>query len=153
MSLHDEIAKATIESVRSSLTRHMPTSPQRDYFLWGISKDNPYREDFLQMVGIHQIVNLSSQMIGDLIEPQDRQTIAQYCGRINAYFLYEIMSDNLANGLSSLCVMDENASVRQDILDTFNRAMVGRLKGEHDNTVELLKPIEGLTKNISCFAQ
>jgi len=153
MSLHDEITKATIESVRSSLTRHMPTSPQRDYFLWGISKENPHRDDFLQMVGIHQIVNLSSQMIGDLIEPEDRQTIAQYCGRINAYFLYEIMSDNLANGLSSLCVIDQNAAARSKILHTFNNVMITRLKGEHNATIELLKPIEGLTQTISCFAQ
>ena len=153
MSLHDEIGKATIESVRSSLMRHMPTSPLRDYYVWGISKENPHRDDFLQMVGINQLINLSSQMIGDLIEPENRQTIAQYCGRINAYFLYEIMSDNLANGLSTLCIIDENASVRHDILYAFNEVMVGRLKGEHNATAELLKPIEGLTKNISCFAQ
>ena len=56
MTLHDEIAKATIENVRSSLMRHMPLSPQRDYYLWGISKANPYREDFLQMVGINQLI-------------------------------------------------------------------------------------------------
>jgi hypothetical protein len=148
VSLHDEIAKATVESVRSSLMRHMPASPLRDYYVWGISKENPHRDDFLQMVGINQLINLSSQMIGDLIEPENRQTIAQYCGRINAYLLYEIMSDNLANGLSSLCVIDENASVRHDILHTFNEVMVGRLKGEHNATTELLKPIEGLTKNI-----
>jgi len=153
VSLHDEIAKATIENVRSSLMRHMPTSPQRDYYLWGISKQNPFREDFLQMVGIRQIINLSSQMIGDLIEPEDRQTVAQYCGRINAYFLYEIVSDNLANGLSSLCVNDQNAEVRRTILRTFNDVMVGRLKGEHNNSAELLRPIENLTQSISFFAQ
>ena len=153
MRLHDEIAKATIENVRSSLMRHMPASPQRDYYLWGISKANPFRDDFLQMVGIYQLINLSSQMIGDLIEPENSSTVAQYCGRINAYFVYEIMSDNLANGLSSLCVVDENASLRRDILYTFNNVMVGRLKGEHNATAELLKPIEGLTKTISCFAQ
>jgi hypothetical protein len=153
MSLHDEITKATIENVRSSLMRHMPVSPLKDYYLWGISKENPYRSDFLQMVGIYQLINLSTQMIGDLIEPEDQQTIAQYCGRINAYFMYEIMSDNLANGLSSLCVIDDNAAARSDILHIFNNVMVGRLKREHTNTAELLKPIETLTKTISCFAQ
>jgi hypothetical protein len=153
MSLHDEIAKATIENVRSSLMRHMPISPQRDYYLWGISKKNPLRDDFLQMVGINQLINLSGQMIGDLIEPEDQQTIAQYCGRINAYFLYEIMSDNLANGLSSLCVIDENAATRREILSAFNSAMVARLKGEHRSSAALLKPIEELTRNVSCFAQ
>src|SRR4030095_6123092 len=95
VSLQDEIAKATVENVRSSLMRHMPASPLRDYYLWGISKENPHREDFLQMVGVNQLVNLSERMIGDLIALENRQTIAQYCGRINAYFLYEIMSDNL----------------------------------------------------------
>jgi hypothetical protein len=67
VSLHDEIAKATVESVRSSLMRHMPASLLRDYYVWGISKENPHRDDFLQMVGINQLINLSSQMIGDLI--------------------------------------------------------------------------------------
>jgi len=153
MSLHDEIAKATIESVRSSLMRHMPPSPQKNYYLWGISNSNPHREDFLQMVGIYQLINLSVQMIGDLIEEVDRQTVAQYCGRINAYFLYEIVSDNLANGLSSLCVIDQNASNRRDILHAFNHVMTTRLKGEHNATAELLKPIEGLTQSISSFAQ
>jgi hypothetical protein len=153
VTLHDEIAKATIENVRSSLMRHMPLSPQRDYYLWGISKANPFREDFFQMVGINQLINLSSQMIGDLIEPENRQTVAQYCGRINAYFMYEIISDNLANGLSSLCVIDQNASDRREILYAFNDVMVGRLRGQHNATAELLRPIEEMTKNISFFAQ
>jgi len=153
MSLHDEIAKATIENVRSSLTRHMPGSPLRDYYLWGISTANPYREDFLQMIGVRQLINLSAQMIGEVIEPDDRQSIAQYCGRINAYFLYEIMSDNLANGLSSLSVNDENAAIRRQILHTFDEVMVSRLKHQHNATAELLKPIEELTRTISCFAQ
>ncbi len=153
MSLHSEIAKATIENVRSSLVRHMPHSPQRSYYLWGISNNNPYQEDFLQMIGLNQLINLSTQMIGDLIEPEDQQTIAQYCGRINAYFMYEIISDNLANGLSSLCVFDENASIRRDILYSFNEVMVSRLKDEHNDTIELLRPIEELTRNVSCFAQ
>lgn len=153
MNLQNEIAKATIEAIRSSLMRHMPASPQRNYYLWGISNENPYKDDFLQMIGVNQLINLSAQMIGDLIEPDDRQTVAQYCGRINAYFMYEIVSDNLANGLSSLCVIDQNASIRRDILHAFNHVMVSRLKGEHNNSAELLKPIENLTQSISSFAQ
>ncbi len=153
MSLQTEITKATIENVRSSLMRHMPQSPQRSYYLWGISTDNPYRNDFLQMIGINQLINLSSHLIGDLIEAEDQQTVAQYCGRINAYFMYEIISDNLANGLSALCVIDENASSRRDILHAFNHVMVSRLKGEHSNTEELLRPVETLTQGISSFAQ
>ncbi len=153
MSLQDEIANATIESVRSSLMRHMPESPLKDYYLWGISTENPNGEDFLQMIGVRQLINLSTQMIGEVIEPEDRQTIAQYCGRINAYFLYEIMSDNLANGLSSLCVNDHNVSIRRIILNRFDNVMVSRLKGEHNATAELLKPVERLTQTISCFAQ
>jgi hypothetical protein len=153
MTLHDEITKATIENVRSSLMRHMPASPQKDYYLWGISTNNPYREDFLQMIGVRQLINLSSQMIGELIEPEDRQTVAQYCGRINAYFLYEIVSDNLANGLSSLSVSDQNATIRRNILQTFDSVMITRLKHEHNASVERLKPIERLTQTISCFAQ
>lgn len=153
MSLQNEITKATIESVRSSLMRHMPISPQRNYYLWGISNENPYRDDFLQMIGVNQLINLSCQMIGDLIEPNDQQTVAQYCGRINAYFMYEIISDNLGNGLSSLCVIDDNASSRRDILQVFNHVMVTRLKGEHNNTAELMRPVENLTQSISSFAQ
>jgi hypothetical protein len=153
MSLHYEITAATIENVRASFMRHMPASPQKDYYLWGISSDNPYQEDFLQMLGIKQLVNLSLKLIGDLIEPDDRHTIAQYCGRINAYFLYEIVSDNLANGLSSLCMNDQNAANRRDILRAFDNVMVTRLKRQHSDTAELLKPIESLTHNISCFAQ
>ncbi|HUN07643.1 MAG TPA: hypothetical protein PLQ56_13630 [Aggregatilineales bacterium] len=153
MSLQAEIAKATIENVRSSLVRHMPLSPQRNYYLWGISNANPYREDFIQMIGVNQLINLSTQMIGDIIEPADQATIAQYCGRINAYFMYEIISDNLANGLSALCVFDDNASMRRDVLHAFNHVMVTRLKGEHNDTASLLQPVENLTKNISCFAQ
>lgn len=153
MSLHDEIAKATLENVRSSLLRHMPASPQKDYYLWGISTENPYQEDFLQMLGIRQLINLSLKLIGDLIEPDDRQTVAQYCGRINSYFLYEIASDNLANGLSSLCVNDQNAMMRRNILRTFDNVMITRLKREHNASAELLRPVESQTQIISCFAQ
>jgi hypothetical protein len=153
MNLQNEITKATIESIRSSLLRHMPDSPQRDYYLWGISRQNPYQDDFMQMIGVKQLINLSTHMIGDLIAQEDRQTVAQYCGRINAYFMYEIVSDNLANGLSSLCVIDDNAAVRRDILRVFNNVMVERLTGQHNNTAELLQRIEGFTREISCFAQ
>lgn len=153
MSLQAEITKATIESVRSSLVRHMPSSPQRNYYLWGISTSNPYQADFLQMIGLNQLINLSTQMIADLIETEDQATIAQYCGRINAYFMYEIISDNLANGLSALCIYDDNSTMRRDILHAFNHVMVSRLRGEHNDTVELLRPIQSLTRNVSCFAQ
>jgi hypothetical protein len=153
MKLQDEIAKATIENVRSSLMRHMPDSPLKEYYLWGISAKNAYREDFLQMIGVRQLINLSSQMIADLIEPDDRQTVAQYCGRINAYFLYEIVSDNLANGLSSLSVVDRNATIRRNILKTFNNVMITRLQQLHTATADLLRPVEGLTRTISGFAQ
>jgi hypothetical protein len=153
MSLMTEIAKATIENVRSSLVRHMPVSPQRNYYLWGISTSNPYQAEFLQMIGVNQLINLSTQMVGDLIEPEDQATIAQYCGRINSYFMYEIISDNIANGLSALCVADDNAAIRRDILHSFNHVMVSRLKGDHSHTADMLQPIEGLTRNVSCFAQ
>lgn len=153
MSLQSEITKATIESIRSSLVRHMPNSPQRDYYIWGISNQNPYREDFLQMIGVNQLINLSIHMIGDLIEPEDRQTVAQYCGKINSYFMYEIVSDNLASGLSSLCVIDSHAAARRDILHAFNHVMITRLKGEHNASADLLMPIEGNTRKISGFAQ
>jgi hypothetical protein len=153
MSLHSLMLDSTVANLRHSLLQHMPMSPQQDFYLWGISSENPAQDAFLQMKGIKQMVNLSYHLMGDLIEPDSWNEIIYHVGLINTYFTYEVVSDDLGIGLSPLMGRDTTFSLRREILYAFNYVMVERLSGEPTATALLLEPLEQLLTPISGFYQ
>src|SRR5690349_10979745 len=114
MPLSSLMMEATVENIRRSLHRDMPVSPQQDFYLWGIDSENPYRDAFLQMKGIKQTVNLAQHLLADLVEPDSWKEVADYAGRLNAYFTYEVVSDDLAIGLSPLIGGDATFPLRRE---------------------------------------
>jgi hypothetical protein len=152
-SLHSHLVDATIEQIRLSLHRHMPISQQRDFYLWGISPDNRERDNFLQMMGVMQLIKLSASLLDGLVKPEHWPKLAKYAGQINAYFLYEIVSDDLAIGLSPLATGDTGYPLRREILFAFNYVMNERLNGEPTHTTLLLEPLEHFSRHISGFTQ
>lgn len=152
-TFHECLRQATLEQIRNSLTRHMPDGAQKDFYLWGVSTENPTQEDFLQMVGMNQIINLSTRILQPLIQPEDWQRVACAAGLLHAYFMYELVSDDLAVGLSLTPTRNASIQARQDILHSFNGAMVKRLSGVPNRSTELLEYIQPSTANISGYNQ
>jgi hypothetical protein len=153
MPLRSLMMDATVENIRRSLHRDMPASPQQDFYLWGIDPENPYEDAFLQMKGIKQMVNLAQHLLADLVQPDSWKDVADYAGRLNTYFTYEVVSDDLAIGLSPLMAGDTTFPLRREILYAFNYIMVERLTGEPTPTALLLEPLEKFIASISGFSQ
>ena len=153
MSFQQCLVQATVEKIKTSLMQHMPAGVQRDFYLWGISPANPNRDEFLQLIGMNQVINLASHILGPMVKPDDWQTLAEYSGLIHAYFMYELVSDDLAIGLSLLPNRDALIQTRKDILHSFNGAMVKRLSGVPNHSSELLEFIQPSTLNIDGYNQ
>jgi hypothetical protein len=153
MSLRSLLLDSTVENIRHSLHRHMPNSHQRDFYLWGLSAESSLQDTFLYAMSVTQLINLSAFLLKDLVEPEHWQKLAWYAGRLNAYFMYEIVSDDLAIGLSPLAVADPTYPLRREVLYTFNYVMVERLSGEPIHSAHLLEPVQGLSRSISGFTQ
>ncbi|MBA3874340.1 MAG: hypothetical protein H0X30_34855 [Anaerolineae bacterium] len=153
MSFQQCLVQATIEKIKTSLMQHMPAGVQRDFYLWGISPTNANRDEFLQLIGMNQVINLASHILGSMVKPDDWQTLAEYSGLIHAYFMYELVSDDLAIGLSLLPSRDASVQTRKDILHSFNGAMVKRLSGVPNHSSELLEFIQPSTLNIDGYNQ
>ncbi len=109
---------------------------------WGLDDRTPEHNTFAQITGLVQLSNLSATLLGDLLPEAQYPEIASYCGAINAYFFYEIISDNLAHGFGPLAVHDPTYLQRRDLLQYFNEAMIARLSGhidDADHRMEVLK--------------
>jgi len=153
MSFQQCLAQATLDKIKASLDEHMPAGVQRDFYLWGLSPENPNRDEFLQLVGMNQIVNLATHILEPMVKVENWQTAADYCGLIHAYFMYELVSDDLAVGLSLLPRRDASIQTRKDMLHSFNGAMVKRLSGVPNHSSELLEFIQPTTLNVVGYNQ
>jgi len=153
MSFQHCLKQATLEKIKTSLIEHMPAGVQRDFYLWGISSANTNRDEFLQLIGMNQVVNLATHILEPMVKVDDWQKLAEYSGLIHAYFMYELVSDDLAVGLSLLPNKDSSIQIRKDILHSFNGAMVKRLSGVPNPSSELLEFIQPNTLNISGYNQ
>lgn len=153
MSLRSLMLDSTVDNIRHSLERHMPLSQQRDFYLWGTAPENPLQDTFLYAMSVTQIINLSAYLLEDIVAPEDWKKLARFAGRLNTYFMYEVVSDDLAIGLSPLAVKDPTYPLRRQILYAFNHVMVERLSGEPTHSADMLAPLQSLTGAISGFTQ
>ncbi len=144
--------EATVAGLEASLYQHMPASPQRDYLAWGISRENPDQQYFLQTIGLLQLVNLTATLLDGLVDDYLWGQLIDYTIYMNVYQIYEIVSDNLAIGLGRPA-RDAQTQFQRTLLSAFNHAMIERL---HDNpmpTLQMLEPLQAYTASISCFGQ
>lgn len=145
---------ASVTGFESSVRRHMPASPYRDYCLWAMSSDNPRRDDYLQTVGIIQLVNLTVMLLDDLIGDDDWEELTDLSVVMNAYLIHEAASDNLANGLRNIQPRDTTFRLRKNTLYTFNGVMLKCLDNDdRQSAIELLESIKAAARRISNFEE
>lgn len=147
------ILQATIGHARTLISKHVPQSVQRDFLLWALADNNPHRKNYLQITGINKTSELAAALLCDLFDPSVLEKLSFYAGALNAYFYFEVISDNLAIGLASPQNHDLGWKQRQSVLLHFNTIMQQKLMGEQTPAAALLSPLSGQISNISSFQQ
>ncbi len=104
----------------------MPAGPYRDFVTWAFSTRNPRQREFLQATGVLQLINLNTTLLSGLIDDDDWPALLAFTGRMNAYQVMEVVSDNLAFGLGGPS-LDEGALQRRALVSSVNRAMIEAL--------------------------
>jgi hypothetical protein len=150
--VYRRMLEATVEGLRKSLYQHMPASPQRDYLTWGISPQNPDQQDFLQTIGLLQLVKLTATLLDGLVDGYLWDQLTDYTIYMNVYQIYEIVSDNLAIGLGRPA-RDAKTQSQRAVLAGFNNAMIEQLRGTLTPTDQMIEPLQAYTGTISCFGQ
>jgi hypothetical protein len=96
---------------------------------------------------------LGAYWLKDLFDQQTASSLANYLGALNAYFFFEVISDNLAMGLARPDNSDKQWHVSKEILLHFNAAMQAKLSGSPELTFFLLSSLSEKINTISCFNQ
>ena len=97
MSFQQCLERATLEKIRCSLMKDMPSGPQRDFYLWGISPANVNRDFFYKYssVLVHradhirlQNIQLSYDLEGDLLKKLPLKTGCFYVNWSNVGIIW-----------------------------------------------------------------
>jgi hypothetical protein len=145
----------TLSGFESSLHRHMPDSPYRSFYLWGLRQENDFSKTWQEVIGIPQFVNLTVYLLADFVKEDDWERLLEFSSVMNSYLIYETLSDNLAIGLEHVPRgrTQESYTLQREVLYNFNNAAIMRLEGSDLSTSQLLQPSFHTMQNISCFAQ
>lgn len=117
-----------IQFLDVSTHTHMPNGLYRHFYQWALTDANPRREVWLQLIGLTQLVNMTFQLLDGLVHDDQWLALTQYSLVMNAYQIFEIVSDNLGIGV----VFPENDDLRQHLM-LFNNAMLARLTDRTDD--------------------
>ena len=96
----EHIVHDTVLGFQNSLYQHMPLSAYRNFQTWALSPQNPHLKTWLQMVGVPQFAKLTHTLIGNSVGEDKWDDLVRYSTYMNAYLIYETISDNLAFGLA-----------------------------------------------------
>jgi hypothetical protein len=129
--LEQMIAAAAI-GYEAAVRSHMPDCLYRDFFLWGMSRQNPHRPAVMQLMGAVQSSKLAVRLLAGLTEREETwQRLLRASMTMSGWVLLEVVSDNLAMGLTRHLTGDSESEVtRRALLHAFNTLMAERLKDE-----------------------
>jgi hypothetical protein len=131
----------------------MPDSAYRDMFLWGLNPANPHAPEWLQVIGTRQIVYFAAQVMGSMFGEEELTVLVHHATPMNIYLTFEVISDNLAFGLTDRQNHDETYYLRQHLMSHFNRRMCTALKYQNFAAWEALDAERGVAERISVFEQ
>lgn len=140
-----------VDGFESSLLRHMPGGPYRDFYLWSLSYDNPRREAYLLLVGLVQFAKMTQILLDGLVDDSDWEALIERSIAMNAYLVYETVSDNLAIGLRTLLPTDRTFQLRKNLVYAFNNAMLKRLNGDRRPAAALLEVVQPGAHRVSSY--
>lgn len=147
----EHILRATVFGFQNSLNQHMPLSVYRTFQTWALSPRNPQNKTWMQLLGFPQMAKLTHLLLGNSVSTEQWDDLVYHTSIINAYLIYEAVSDNLAFGLAVRRPEDTTYDQRREILVNFNNAMIARLKGDPVESEAILDTIQSQMRGISGF--
>ncbi|GAA1362695.1 hypothetical protein [Catellatospora chokoriensis] len=149
-----QLLAATCSALTETTRRHMPAGPYRDFTVWAYSADNPRRHEYLQSTGVVQLVTMNIRMLSGLVEEDDWPAMLQHAGQMNAYQVFEVVSDDLAIGLGHP-VLDAAQTRRLELIGALNRSMLQALAPGRNTPAMLLLsgPAREAARHASGFEQ
>lgn len=132
----------------------MPAGAYRDFTIWACSPKNPRQQEFLQALGVLQLVNMNTTLLSGLVDEDRWPSMLHYASLMNAYQVMEVISDDLAIGLGNTD-LDDGDRLRRGLVSAVNRAMIETLTpGRSQPAVLLLAgPARAAAKQTSGFEQ
>jgi hypothetical protein len=146
-----------ILSISNSLNEHvratMPDSAYREMFLWGLNPANEQYENWLQVIGTKQIVYFAAQVMGSMFGENELTALVDYAAPMNVYLTFEVISDNLAFGLTDRLNHDTTYFLRAHLMHHFNQRMCYALKNPWMTAEQALGGERHIADRISVFEQ
>ena len=146
-----------IISIANSLNEHvratMPGSAYREMFLWGLNPANPHYDHWLQVIGTKQIVYFAAQVMGSMFGEDELTALVDYAAPMNVYLTFEVISDNLAFGLTDRLNHDTTYFLRAHLMHHFNQQMCYALKNPWFTAEQALGDERPIADRISVFEQ
>jgi hypothetical protein len=143
----------SISYLAECVDSYMPPSLIRDFYLWGLNPANPQRDLWLQVIGTKQIVQFALQCMGDDYSPAEIAELFRYAAPMNAYLTFEVISDNVAFGLTDRLPNDDTYFLRAHLMHTFNQQLSKALAGEPIHGQRALANEQPIANRISAFNQ
>jgi hypothetical protein len=139
------------DGIQNSMS-YLPDCTFKRYCQW-ILKQPVLSGQWLQLAGITNLTKLALGLLDGLLEADQLEILLPYTVPINIFNMYEVVSDNLAIGLAARSQEDSTYVVRCEVVHSFNRAMIARLQGHSELSLNILGAIEPLAQQISLFDQ
>jgi hypothetical protein len=121
-----QLQEGTCQTIVAAVQQHVPPSAYRDFTVWALSPDNPRRGDYLQMMGLTQLVTMNVTLFGGLVDPDAWHAVQHHMELMNSYQFFETITDNVAMGLGSPALAGAGAD-RLEVITALNRAMIQAL--------------------------
>ncbi|BCJ72048.1 hypothetical protein CS0771_15920 [Catellatospora sp. IY07-71] len=149
-----QLLDATCSALTETIARHMPAGPYRDFTAWAYSPANPRRHEYLQSTGVIQLVTMNTRLLSGLVDEDDWPTMLRFAGQMNAYQVFEVVSDDLGIGLGQPD-LDLSRQRRRDLIGALNRAMLQALLPDRRTPAVLLLsgPAREAARHASRFEQ
>lgn len=136
---------ANIQHLDVTVRDYLPEGAYRTLYQWALFEDNSHQDVWLQVIGLTQLVKMTSLLLGGLVKDDDWGQLIEDSLLMNGYQIYEIVSDNLAIGIT-----DHRASQIRESLLIFNHSMLARLQYDVIIPTDVFMEAMG---GISIFAQ
>jgi hypothetical protein len=143
----DAFTEAHILGLKHSLDT-MPASSYRDY-LDGLLSQEPLNQEWVKLIALESLLEMTLKLFNGILEPEEIEAITPYIVMMNVYQVYEVVSDNLALGLTKADSEDE----RRHVLKAFNEIMVRRLLNMEVDYETHFRPYQDAFSRISTFEQ
>ena len=141
-----------VEGLRDSL-RYLPDHEYREYCRWVLNNEETQGQ-WLQVNGVKQLIHLTQKMVEGLLSDDEMMYLLPYSVAINTYFVYEVISDNLAIGLAKRRTDDTFYDERRELLGHFNTIISERISDlSSQPAAESLAGYQPLMQRISAFDQ